>query len=123
MSTSKSDVEQTVKAYATAFHTGDIEDLRAIFLPDCKLQFLQSGELKVFTANVWIDLVASRKSSSELGHSEVSTITQLDFAGPDCASATLEMIAPPTRFVDQLHLLRINDDWRIVAKTFHTEPA
>lgn len=111
------------EAYARAFHAGDASALRGIFLPDCKLQFVDGDTLKCFQASAWIDIVASRPSQAAQGRPLDYRLISVHMAGPACAAVALEMAGDPgRRFSDVLHLLCINGDWKIVAKSFAVLP-
>ncbi|MCA0206259.1 MAG: nuclear transport factor 2 family protein [Proteobacteria bacterium] len=110
-------------AYARAFHAGDADRLREIFLPECKLQFVDGDALRCFEARAWIDLVASRPSQAAQGRALDYRLVSAHMAGPHCAAVALEMAAEPgTRFSDVLHLLCIGGVWKIVAKSFAVLP-
>ncbi|MCC4246051.1 nuclear transport factor 2 family protein [Stappia indica] len=116
-------VAAAAEAYAIAFHEGDTNELGRLFLPDCKLQFVEDGALRCFAASDWIAIVGSRASAAAQGHAPDFRLASLELAGPDCAAVTIEMTSPPNRFRDVLHLLRIDGTWRIVAKAFHRDLA
>lgn len=110
-------------AYARAFHGGDTDRLREIFMPDCKLQFVDGDGLRCFEAHAWIDLVAKRPSQASQGRALDYRLVSVHMAGPGCAAVALEMAADPgDRFSDVLHLLRIGGAWKIVAKSFAVLP-
>lgn len=114
-------VAAIAETYARAFHEGDAATLRTLFLPDCRLQFVSEGGLKLFQASDWIDIVQNRPSAASQGHQQRSALRSIQFAGPYCATVMLEMVTPEQLFVDVLHLLRPADGWKIVAKAFHSE--
>ena len=111
------------EAYARAFHAGDAPALREFFLPDCKLQFVDSGDHKIFEASAWITIVEERPSQAAQDRPLDFRITSVYMASPTCAAVALEMAAEPGhRFSDVLHMLQIDGAWKIVAKSFAILP-
>ncbi|MGO4836146.1 nuclear transport factor 2 family protein [Rhizobiaceae sp. 2RAB30] len=110
---------RVVADYAKAFHEGDTNALRAIFLPGCVLRTVRGGALAEFPLDTWLDHVARRPSPASLGHPSEVRLRGIDFAGPDCAAAVVEMTIPGTGFVDCLQLLRIDGRWHVAGKVFH----
>jgi len=121
MKTDFAAVEETVIRYVTAFHEGDADELRTLFLPGCTLRSAKDGAITEYALSDWLAHVAGRPSPASLGHPLEHRMRGIEFAGPECASAIVEMAVPATTFVDCLHLLRSEGMWRIAAKTFHAQ--
>ncbi|MBW8638703.1 nuclear transport factor 2 family protein [Hoeflea sp. WL0058] len=111
------------ETYARAFHAGDADALRDIFLPHCNLQFVDGDRLKSFEASTWIDIVAGRPSHKSQSRPFDYRLISAYMAGPNCAAVALEMAGEPGyRFSDLLHMLCIGGSWKIVAKCFSVLP-
>lgn len=111
------------EAYARAFHAGEAQVLREIFLPDCKLQFVEDSDLKSFDASAWIDIVENRPSQASQGRPLDFRLVSMHMAGPNCAAVAIEMAGEEgVRFSDLLHMLRVDGMWKIVAKSFDILP-
>ena len=111
-------VSRLVSRYAVAFHTGDSDGLARMFHESCVLRTSQEGKITDFTLVNWLDHVASRASPASQGHTLDVRLRGIDFAGPDCAYAIVEMTVPGTHFVDCLHILRTQAGWQIAGKIF-----
>ena len=66
--------------------------------------------------------ISSMPSMAESGAPYKSTITSVEIVG-NVASVTLKEtdFAGSMKFTDLFHLIKVNDEWKIVSKTFTTE--
>jgi hypothetical protein len=66
-------------------------------------------------------MVRSRPSPKAKGLKRTDRIVSIDLSGPETAFVKLECAIPPRYFTDYLTLLKLNDGWRVVSKTFRTD--
>lgn len=119
MTDAYSEIASRLTAYAQAFHRGDADKLGSIFASNCRLMSLGEAQLRSWTLDDWLALVRKRPSLQSQGHPIRFRIHGIQTVSKDCASAVLDMDAPPLLFVDMLHLLKVSGAWMIVAKTIH----
>jgi putative lumazine-binding protein len=114
-------VRQVVQQYIDGSHTGDVELLKSIFHPQALMSGYLQGQLGIGSPDPFFEAVANNPSAKESGASYSAEITKVEVAG-NAASATLvEKGFLGLNFVDYFHLIKENDQWRIITKTFSQE--
>lgn len=119
----KSDVSQVEDAlwrYLEALHNGDVEGLAGVFAPTSALYASADGEATALCIELWLDRVRNRKSARDSGYEAQNRILSIEVVG-DMAMAKVSSAFPPKQFTDYLNLVRTNDGWRIVAKTYYAQ--
>lgn len=103
----------TVETYLQALHTGDIEQLRQVFHPDC---VLKSPGLRV-PRDEWLERVANRPIPANENQPYASEIVSVEIIG---GQAMVRANVPwfDKQYVDFLGLLREEGKWQIVNKTY-----
>ena len=114
-----SEICAAAEAYFDALHTGDADRLRDLFVPEANLYAASDGELKVMPVADYLALVAGRDSPASQAHPRSGHVVSIDMSGPNSAVAKVNVAVPPTRFVDLLSFLRVDEQWRIVSKVYH----
>ncbi|MCB1953986.1 MAG: nuclear transport factor 2 family protein, partial [Rhodocyclaceae bacterium] len=67
----------------------------------------------------YLPVVAKRESPASLGERYGFELESILFAGPTVALAKMRSTMLGKRFVDLLSLLKVDGEWRILAKVFH----
>src|SRR5215207_7099115 len=108
-------LENYIKGHAT----GEGEYMRKAFHTEGNLIFIRDGK---FTTRSFTDYIAgfSGKPAADEANRKRG-IESIDIAG-NAATAKIILDYPTTRFVDYMSLLKIDGEWKIVAKTFYAEP-
>ena len=106
-----------IELYFQAHALGDGEYIRRAFAPDAKIQFVENGELKHWTRE---EFAARFKGPAEDEYRRVRRVERLDIHG-NAASAVLTLDYPRVLFTDNMSLLRIGDQWKIVNKVFSAD--
>jgi len=109
------------ETYLRALHEGDVDRLRAVFLPEANLYASIDQTLTSMTLSAYLELVSGRPSPASQGHAPSGRVLSIDPSGPDSAVVKASVSVPPKTFVDLLSYLRINGRWRIIAKVYHVE--
>lgn len=112
-------VREAVGHYLRGHATGDPEAFRRAFHPEMRMQWVKDGVLQQRTAAEYIAGARGVPPADEAQRRR--GIARVDVAG-DAALATVVLDYPQARFTDYLSLLRVNGEWKVVAKVFHAEP-
>jgi hypothetical protein len=113
-------VEDAVWRYLEALHDGNADGLARAFAPTSALYASADGKAMALAIEPWLDRVRNRKSARDSGYEAQNLIHSIEVVG-DMAIAKVSSAFPPKKFTDYLSLVRTNDGWRIVAKTYHAE--
>lgn len=115
------DIEQTLQTYFDGLYEGDTDKLGRVFHEVAHLFSPADGTLGDMSRAQWFELVRSRKSAQSQDLRRHDWVVQIDRSGPNTAFAKVHCQIPPRYFTDYLTLVKLNEGWRIVSKTFHTE--
>lgn len=108
-------LENYIKGHAT----GDGEFMRKAFHTEGNLIFIRDGK---YTTRPFADYIAGftgKPAADEANRKRF--IEAVDVSG-NAAVAKIVLDYPATRFVDYMSLLKIDGEWKIVAKIFYAEP-
>ena len=115
-------IEKTVQAYFDGLYNSDVATLERIFHPTCMVTGYDSkGQLQAMTRDTFLAFVASVPSPKAAGAPYDMETLGID-ATPTTASVAVHDAYIGRDFIDYLHMVKTDDGWVIVAKTFHSEP-
>lgn len=117
MTTDIADVHEAVQAYLDALHDGNADALARIFAPGSALHASAEGKAASLPLDPWLERVRGRTSARDSGHAPENRIHSIEVVD-DMAMAKVSSAFRPKRFTDFLSLVRTDDGWRIVAKTY-----
>jgi len=118
--TARDGLTEAVQRYFDLVYDGDVSRFEAVFRPSAQLHGLRNGEMVVWPAPTYRDVLASRPSPKALNAPREEEILLMDFASADQALVKVRVRIGATVFVDYLSYHR-DGDWRITAKSFHVE--
>jgi hypothetical protein len=121
MASDLNDLEQALQTYFDGLHEGDTTKLGSVFHDVAHLFYVADGKLGDMSREQWFDLVRSRASAQSQDLKRHDWVVQIDRAGPSTAFAKVQCQIPPRYFTDYLTFVKLEEGWRIVSKTFHTE--
>ncbi len=113
------DVRDLVGRYFELLYTCDVSQFGQVFDPAAHLYGLGDGDVVVWTADHYRQLLAGRESPKKLGSRREEAILQIDIAAPTQAFAKVKVRINQMVFIDYLSFLKLNQGWRIVSKTYH----
>ena len=115
--TNVNSIEQTISHYFDAMINHNSASLKKAFTPSANMQWVENGAYKEVNAVAALTeyLDANKPTKS------VAKITSVNIQG-DAANVGLEIEYETFTFVDYMHLLKINNEWLIVSKTYTTIP-
>lgn len=112
----KSDVEAAARDYCIALHEADAERLRAVFHEGSHLYSARNGGLIDWPRERFVERVSERGPMAGAPEHEIESVA---FAGPDSAMVALTVRSGPRLFRDHLNFLKLEGEWRVIAKIFH----
>jgi Putative lumazine-binding len=113
------DVRDVVRRYFELLYTCDVAQFSQVFDPAAHLYGLGEGNVVVWTADHYRQLLAGRESPKTLGSQREEALLQIDIASPTQAFAKVKVRINQMVFIDYLSLLKLKQGWRIVSKTYH----
>jgi len=112
-----SSIENTINLYFDGMINHNSVSIKKAFAPTASMKWVEKGEYKeVNAADALTEYLDSHKPSKS-----VARITSINRQG-DAANVGLEIEYETFTFVDYMHLLKINNEWLIVSKTYTTIP-
>ncbi|QQS14217.1 MAG: nuclear transport factor 2 family protein [Rhodospirillales bacterium] len=114
-------VERTLRIYFDGLYEGDTKKLGEAFHPASHLYSVGAdGAAADLPRAEWFKMIESRPSAKSKGDERRDRIVSIDFSGPATAFAKVECQIPPRYFTDYLTLLKLDGQWKVIAKAFHT---
>lgn len=112
-------IRALLQDYFDGLHFSDAERLGRVFHASAMYACATSGTLQVLDMATYLPMVAQRPSPASLGQPRQDEIVSIEMAGPVTALARVHCTIAPKRFTDLLTLVRVDRQWRILAKVFH----
>ena len=112
-------IRALLQDYFDGLHFSDAERLGRVFHASAMYACATSGTLQVLDMATYLPMVAQRPSPASLGQPREDEIVSIETAGPVTALARVHCTIAPKRFTDLLTLVRVDGQWRILAKVFH----
>jgi hypothetical protein len=113
-------IEKVVWTYLDGLHEGDTAKLAQAFHEVSHLYSMENGGVADLPRAKWLEFVKGRPSAKSRGLPRTDRIISIDLSGPETAFVKLECSIPPRYFTDYLLLLKLEEGWRIVSKSFRT---
>jgi hypothetical protein len=107
--------------YRESIYHGDADGLARIFHPDASMFFVVDGSITVTPIVKYIEAVRSREAPVKSGAKRDERLISLAVPSVDSAVLTATVCILGKSFTDQLAMLKSNDGWKIVAKTYHLD--
>jgi hypothetical protein len=114
-------IEKVVWTYLDGLHEGDTGKLAQAFHEGSHLYSNEKGVVSDVPRKSWFELIESRPSAKSRGLKRTDRVVSIDMAGPETALVKLECSIHPRYFTDYLTLLKLEQGWRIVSKTYRTD--
>jgi Putative lumazine-binding/Protein of unknown function (DUF1579) len=109
-----------IRAVADAYISADPARLREAFLPSMNLYTTdEKGSLRTISFAEFLQRVSANSDARQ--KERQAAIDSIDRTG-NVAIVKITTIRPQARVTDYLSLVRINDQWKIVNKSFFAEP-
>jgi hypothetical protein len=112
-------VRQAIEYYFQGHATGDAEHFKKAFHPEAKLFWIRDGQFAQRTSADYIAGANGKPAPDE--DKRKRSIASIDITG-NAAVVKVVLDYPQARLTDYMSLLKINGEWKIVNKTFVSEP-
>jgi len=111
-----------IKEYVDACNEGDVSRLRAIFHEQAVMSGYMMDDFLIGSAEPFFQAVASPPPEAPPNPGNYKgEITEVDVAG-EIATITLKEVGfMGLNFTNYFHLVKVDDTWLIVSKTFNSE--
>ncbi|MEN8243568.1 MAG: nuclear transport factor 2 family protein [Thermodesulfobacteriota bacterium] len=110
----------TVELYQDGHYHLDIQKLKQAFHPNAHIVGYYEGEQIFDGRDQYIEMLTAEKSSAELGEPSYTKLLSLDKTDTTVV-VKIESLMSGTRFASQLSMLKVGDNWQIIAGLFHAE--
>jgi hypothetical protein len=111
-------VRAALNHYIQGHTTGDGSHMKIAFHPNANLYFIRDGKYAERTSADYAAGFSGRPPADEAQRKR--RIESVDIAGT-AAQAKIVLEYPGVTFTDYMTLLKIDGEWKIVAKVFHAE--
>lgn len=118
MQTEYAEIAKALQLYFDGFYNGDVATLKRIFHPACHLSNAGEGKLAHDDMETVYARVAGRASPASNGEARRDVILGIDVSSPVSGLARVQIAIGPRLFTDYLNLLKLDGEWRIIAKVF-----
>jgi hypothetical protein len=112
-------IRALLRDYFDGLHFSDVQRLGRVFHASAMYACATSGTLQLLDMAAYLAVIAQRPSPASLGQARQDEIVSIEMAGPVTALARVHCTIAPKRFTDLLTLVRVDGEWRILAKVFH----
>src|SRR3972149_4130446 len=114
-------IEKVVWTYLDGLYEGDAGKITKAFHEGSHLYSMHEGGVAALPREKWLEMVKGRPSPKSKGLKRTDRIVSIDLSGPETAFVKLECSVHPRYFTDYLTLLKLDEGWRVVSKTFRTD--
>lgn len=108
-----------LEQYIRGHQTGDAAVMRAAFHPSARLQWMRDGQYSSRPLEDWLSGFQGKPAADEAQRKR--RIVSVDVFGQS-GIGKIELDYPNALIVDYMSLLRVDGEWKIVNKIFHTQP-
>lgn len=110
---------RAVQRYFDLMYDSDPSRFDRVFRPTAQLHGFRDGEMTMWTAGKFKEMLAGRPSPKSLGAPREEEILLMDFASPTQAMVKVQVRINKVVFVDYLTYHRIEGEWMITSKAYH----
>jgi Putative lumazine-binding len=110
-----------VQRYFDLMYDCDTSKFDRVFRPTAQLHGFRDGQMTMWPAQQYKEILAGRQSPKALGAPREEEILLMDFASPSQAMVKVRVTINTMVFVDYLAFHRIDGDWAITSKAYHLE--
>lgn len=110
-----------LQKYLDLMYDCDSSRFDEVFRPTAHLHGFRDGEMKVWSMEVYRDILKQRQSPKSQNAPREDEVLSVDFASPTMALVKVRVRIAAWLFVDYLTWHRENGQWQITSKGFHLE--
>lgn len=121
MQTEIKEIVDFLETYFVMLYEGDADTMEKVFHEDAHISFVDEGEIVIANREVLKDRIANRVSSKDAGVARKDNILSIDFINENYAMVKVNLVIVDKLFTDYLSLIKTNNQWVIVSKTFYAQ--
>jgi len=112
-------VQNVMQQYIDGVYQGNVEKLRGFFHENAVMNGYLGEQMLIGGPEPFFEDIGKNPSMSEAGAPYNAEITSIEITG-DTASVTLKEtgFAGTLNFINYFHLMKVQDEWKIMSKTF-----
>ena len=110
-----------IQEYVDACAAGSAERLRTIFHDNALMSGYMMGEYLMGSPEPFFKAVENPPPGADTGGAYQAEITSVEVSGPVASITLKEAGFMGVNFTDYFHLAKVNDEWKIISKTFNPE--
>lgn len=122
MDTTLEDLKAVILSYFDALNRSDAELLGSVFHDKALYASTTGGDVRFWSMDHYLPIVAARPAPASRGEVNNGRIVSITIAGPDAATAIVQMTLLGRDYTDILSFVRQDGRWRIAAKVFDSTP-
>ena len=107
-----------IQGYFDALYDGDVEKFRTVFHPHAQLFTAEGGNTAGLDMDSYMARVAGRPAPASRNDPRIDEVVSATIASPTTAHVRVRDALQPNRFVDELLLVKFEDGWKIVCKSW-----
>lgn len=113
-------ISNLAEEYFRCLHSGDIKEIRRLFLPECDLCCAnEDGTYSHISLEKYVELVKSRPSPKSNEYPIFGRVLMLEQSHENVAVIKVDCAVQPRFFTDFLTLVKVDGKWRIAAKVYY----
>ena len=112
---------EAVRKYFDLMYDCDTSHFDEVFRPTAQLHGFRDGQMVMWPAATYRDVLEKRQSPKSLGAARAEDILMMDFVSADMALVKVRVKIAAITFVDYLTWHRCDGKWLNTAKGFHVE--
>lgn len=111
-------IESQIQAYFQGLHEGNIDLIQKVFLPSAEIFGYYEGDKVTLKLHEYLNILKRMSPPVMLDEEFDMRIDGIDQIGR-IASVRARYLFQALRYTEYLALMKIDEEWRIVNKTFH----
>src|ERR1700761_8168327 len=113
------EVADAVQVYLDMLYTGDVALVDDVFHERAQLCTIENGSPLFRSVAEYREVLRGRKSPSSLGAKREEHLVTIDLSSPTQALVKVQMRLNQSVISDYLTVFKLEEGWRIAAKTYH----
>ena len=115
-------VQNVIQQYINGTYHGDVEKLRRCFHENALMSGYLGDQMMISGPEPFFEDISKNPPMSEAGAPYNGEITSIEITG-NTANVTVKEtgFAGTLNFTNYFHLMKVEDEWKIMSKTFTTE--
>ena len=121
LDSSHSEIMSLWAEYREGIYEGDSDRLAKIFHDTASMVFVEPEGLVVRPVKEYLNQVRARPVPKKIGAARRERLVSIAIPSVDSAVLTATILVMGKSFTDQLVLMKVQGQWRIVLKTYHLD--